>query len=222
MAAPDPDRPPEPDTLRDVECARRAQAEDASAWNRSWQRLSERVQAFLRHDCAALRLPPEVEFEDLLSAVLVRMLRDLPQLRLEGRTKFWAWVRRLAKNQVADEWRRHRRQRSGGGRVQQQHDSQGIDLVAGTADRATPSASGELRALELEGSEASCVQRLDNEQARRVYVLRRSDVSFEEIASAVGHADVNVTRVVFSRAKKKVIECLERKLDRYQPLIDRV
>ena len=36
--------------------------------------------------------------------ILVNKLRDLPRMRVEGRAEFWAWVRRLAKNQVVDFW----------------------------------------------------------------------------------------------------------------------
>ncbi len=197
---------------------RRAQQPDGSAsWQGSWQRLSERVHGFLRGKFGGARLPYDVEFDDLFAAVLVRMLRDLPRLQVGDRAEFWAWVRRLASNQIVDFWRQHGRQSSGSANVEQVQGEEGDQWLDQVCDRAAHTGGALLRARELEDAEEACARTLLNERVRAIYLLRRrEELPFAEIAARVGDANADITRVTFRRAKGRVLQCLRTKLDGYE------
>ncbi len=205
-------------TLFDV---RQAQSpKHAETWNGSWERLSDKVYSFLARRFDRDKIPFDVEFDDFFSAVLSRMLRDLPNLEVRGRREFWGWVKKIAANQLIDMWRRHRRLRHGGGRVAQQVDEGDNDLVAGAVDPGSLTPSGFFMVRELEGAEEECVNKITNEQARKIYMMRRRDgLDYEEIAQRVGSESADSVRATFSRVKGQVHECLRRRLDGYTELL---
>lgn len=205
-------------TLFDV---RQAQSPNhADTWNGSWERLSDKVCAFLSRRFDRDKIPFDVEFDDFFSAVLSRMLRDLPNLEVRGRREFWAWVKKIAANQLIDMWRRHRRLRHGGGRIAQQVDDCEIDVVEGAADPGGQTPSGFFMVRELEGAEEECVNKITNEQARKIYMMRRRlGLEYEEIAQRVGSESADSVRATFSRVKGQVHDCLRRRLDGYTELL---
>ena len=205
-------------TLFDV---RQAQSpKHADTWNGSWERLSDKVYAFLARRFDRDKIPFDVEFDDFFSAVLSRMLRDLPNLEVRGRREFWAWVKKIAANQLIDMWRRHRRLRRGGGRVAQQVDDRDVDQVEGAVDPGGMSPSGIFMVRELEGAEEQCVGKISSEQGREIYMMRRRlGLSYEEIAERVGSESADSVRATFSRVKSQVHECLRRRLDGYSEVL---
>ncbi|MDP6930639.1 MAG: hypothetical protein QF412_13160, partial [Planctomycetota bacterium] len=83
-----------------IQHVRRAQEpDDTPEWQASWAQLSDKIYHFLHRRFARNRLPPYLDFEDLYSGVLARMLQDLPGLKFEHREAFWAWVRKATANE---------------------------------------------------------------------------------------------------------------------------
>lgn len=205
-------------TLFDV---RQAQSEKhTETWNGSWERLSDKVHAFLARRFDSDKIPFDVEFDDFFSAVLSRMLRDLPNLEVRGRREFWGWVKKIAANQLIDMWRRHRRTRHGGGRITQQVDERDVDQVEAAVDPAGLTPSGIFMVRELEGAEEECVGKISNEQARKIYMMRRRlGLDYDEIAERVGSKSADSVRATFSRVKSQVHDCLRRRLDGYSDVL---
>ena len=205
-------------TLFDV---RQAQSDKhADTWNGSWERLSDKVHAFLARRFDRDKIPFDVEFDDFFSAVLSRMLRDLPKMEVRGRREFWGWVKKVAANQLVDMWRRHRRLRHGGGRVGQQINDLEVDVVEGAVDPVDQTPSGLFMAQEIEGAEEECVNKIPNEQARKIYMMRRRrGLDYVEIAREVGSDSPDSIRAMFSRVKGQVHDCLRRRLDGYSELL---
>ena len=205
-------------TLFDV---RQAQSpKHADTWNGSWERLSDKVYSFLARRFDRDKIPFDVEFDDFFSAVLSRMLRDLPNLEVRGRRELWAWVKKIAANQLTDMWRRHRRLRHGGGRVAQQVDDRDVDQVEGAVDPGGTSPSGIFMVRELEGAEEQCVSKVSSQQGREVYMMRRRlGLSYEEIAERIGSESPDSVRATFSRVKGQVHDCLRRRLDGYSEVL---
>ena len=206
---------PFPETVFDVQQAQKADHDDQ--WQGSWERLSDKVFAFLRRRYGHRSLPPGVELDDLFSGVLARMLRDLPRLQVHGRDAFWGWVTRVAANQITDDWRRQKRKRRGGHLIEAEPHDEDSDSpldAAPDAGAATPSAIA--RAHELEQAERECVEGLPSARARRIYEFRRLwELPYSEIAERVGDSNPSLTRATFHRAKEKVLECLRNRLDGY-------
>jgi len=214
--------PPAIDPGSTIQHVRRAQEpDDTPEWQASWAQLSDKIYHFLHRRFARNRLPPYLDFEDLYSGVLARMLQDLPGLKFEHREAFWAWVRKATANELVSIWRRHGAQKRGGGKViQQQTDEEDLDVLQSVDDPEAQPASVYMRVTELEDAEIDCLSQVPNKDSQQVYLLRRKDgFSFEEIAEKLGHGNAESMRVLFHRTKQKVRSCLRGKLDGYTEFI---
>jgi RNA polymerase sigma factor (sigma-70 family) len=205
-------------TLHDVRLAQGKEQTDS--WHGSWERLSDKIHGYLMRRVGGGKLPYDIEFDDFFSAVMARMLRDLPTLEVRGREEFWAWVKRIAMHQLVDLWRTHKRIKRGGGQTMQQVGDDDVDLIENARDPQPNSVSGMIRLRELESAEAECVDKIEREQWREIYVLRRRwGLSYEEIATRVGSKSADSIRVVFGRVKSRVQDCLRRRLDGYAEML---
>lgn len=190
---------------------------NTDTWHGSWQSLSDKVYSWLKRNYRQPNLPYGTEFDDLFCSLLARMVRDLPQLEVRGRDAFWGWVKTLTEHQISDFWRRHKRQRRGGGvNPQQQTDEDNLDVLSQVPDEKSMSASMVASLGELEQAEQGCIEQLPNEEARQVYVDRRIwGLSYEEIAQKLEKKSTDAVRLMYGRIRDRIRACLREKLDGY-------
>lgn len=183
----------------------------------AWVLLSQKVEFFLKSRFGGTRMPPGLEFEDLSSEVMLKILGDLGKYQDQGKGAFWGWVWRLTQNRLTDLWRKYDRDRAIGNVARGLDDAAegggaggGVEQVA---DEANVSGTQALRILELQAAEQDCLQRLPKEM-REVYRRRRvHEMRFKDISAAMGGINENTLRSLFKRAKDYVQECVRRKLD---------
>lgn len=197
------DEPRRADTVRHAKAAQRDP--DSDSWGPLTTKIRERLRGY-----RANRLPPNLEHDDFVSEVILRVLRDLPGVEIRTRGEFWSWIQTVADHALTDLWRRARAQKRGPA-----PEASGDDDAEATAPpHAAPTPSSVQRAHEIERAERDCIERLPNDLAQTVYRLRRGeDLAFAAIAARTGQASAASARFVFFRAKQAVQECLRRKLE---------
>lgn len=203
-------------TMRYVREAREATPDDAA-----WYPLRTKVVAILEPFFLTQRVPDDYRLSDLLCGVCNRMEKSLPTAHFADRGKFRSWLMTLADHEIKDAWRRFLAKKRGGGRAQAPGSVGIADPFAGVAsDEASPSAMA--RVEEIASIERTCVAELP-ELERRVYVLRRSDRSYAEIAATLGEetTEAGLARLRFLNhgSCKRVQECMLRKLDGYESVL---
>jgi RNA polymerase sigma factor (sigma-70 family) len=180
-------------------------------------RLSEKVLSFLHTRFCNAVLPPETEFDDFASDVMVRLLGGIGRFQDRGPGSFWGWLHALASHRLDDAWRRHQRDRKSGnlgvGLGGADGAPEGATLPEDHCDDGAESASQIVRRQELERAEADCTARLPRE-LRSVYLYRRRDeLPFAEIAERMPGIKEVTLRSHFKRGRDYVRECLGKKLD---------
>ena len=154
----------------------RAQQHDPAALDALVHRYSDRVFGLLYRMTRSRH-----EAEDLLQEVFLRVVRTIDRYQHQGR--FEAWLMRIAVNLVRDHIRRKRRQGKVLAPVGQDADA-ADPLDAQPGNTPAPDAPAEL-ADQVDQLSAALAQLSDGE--REVIMLRHySDMSFKEIAEAMG------------------------------------
>jgi RNA polymerase sigma-70 factor (ECF subfamily) len=157
-------------------------------------RLLDRHRAALRRMVAARldrELAGRVDPSDVVQNVLVEAHRRLPEYLRDPRLPFQSWLRALARDDVIDMHRRHRRAscRSVDREEWMGHpacaDHSSFDLVARLRDPQLTPAAAMLR-RELEGRFAAAIEQL-NEEDREMVLMRHFEfMGNGEVAQALG------------------------------------
>jgi DNA-directed RNA polymerase specialized sigma24 family protein len=127
--------------------------------------------------------------EDVVLSVLGRLFRDaeggwLPVL--EDRRNLWQLLAAMTANKVADHLRREQSQKRGGGRAQQTNQQQLSQVLAGE-----PSPDV---VAEVAEQWQRLLDRLGDEELRRIAILKMEGHSNEEIAAAIERVPRTVER----------------------------
>ncbi len=203
------------ETWFQVDEARRSA--DSPAWGPLSARIARALGRF-RFE----RMPPGHGFDDFVSEVFVRIVRDLPRFELRSRREFWGWVAKVSRNTLTDIWRKARVRPHEVDLLRKRDDDLG-DPLAREPDQAAPSPSLRERTRELAEAEMRAIALLKREESRTVYLLRREqELPFEDIAKAIGRNKAEAARLIYFRAKKKVQEYLREELDGYATTFDQL
>jgi len=171
---------------------KRAEASDAGAVERLWERHREPLRRMigLRLDADLAR---RVDASDVVQDVLLKANQRLSDYLRNPAMPFHLWLRQIAFDQVIDQHRRHRvagkrtldRERSLAGPSGAFHDRSSIDLAVQLRDPAMTPAASALRA-ELSRRFQAAIARLE-EDDREVVLLRHFEqLSNGEAARALG------------------------------------
>jgi len=153
-----------------------------------------------------------VDIEDILHKTYVKAFRSIGTL--EGRSEhvFYAWLKKIARNQLSDDLKRRRRERlSGKRRRRRATDSQGswvLDLTERVAgDSSTPSKCAvrheAVRAMQI------AVATLPEDYRQAVWLHYLRGLSLEETAKKMGRSKGAVRGLCY-RAKRELREVLGR------------
>ena len=187
---------------------RAAQNGDAQALEAMFARYLPRVRgmvaARIGHTLRQL-----TEIEDLVQETLRDALLGLQRIDAASEGLFAHWLATSVENNLRDVLRRERAQKRGGGRLQRF-----ADLEQSLSESLFPgrelSLSPVLDARELEDRVEQQLLRL-GARYREVIVLRvRGGLDYREIAAAMGLPSENTANVLFLRARKRLMELVER------------
>ena len=160
-------------------------------FTRLWTEAQSIVAGYL---CAVV--PDFQEAEDLLQEVAVILLRKFPEYNPQK--PFVGWAIGVAKREVLMARRRHARSR-----IIYQADL--MDRLAEVCEELTPELEERSRALR------ECVRTVQGRAAELLRLRYEECLKFDAIAGRVGMAIVAV-RVMLSRTRATLRECIERKL----------
>lgn len=187
-----------------------------TAGGEAWEPLSKKIEERLRERFGGgSRLPPGVEFGDLLGDLSIKVLTKLGEFEDRGQDAFWRWVQTIASNLERDYWRRHLRAKALGltGPGEAADDDQPSRLAEVAQPGESPTSIVRLR--ELERAEAECVAQLA-QPYRRIYELRRRmELSYAEISRQLDGQNQATLRCHYLRAREQVQAMLRERLDRF-------
>jgi RNA polymerase sigma-70 factor (ECF subfamily) len=142
--------------------------------------------------------------EDIAQQVFVRVWKNVK--RYEPRAKFTTWLLKITRNLVFNELRR--RSRHPAVPLQSETDEEERPLKDERA--VAPDAS--LLDHELQGAIDAAIARLPESQRMAVILRRYEELSYEEIAEALGQS-VSAVKSLLFRARTELRESLKRYLD---------
>jgi DNA-directed RNA polymerase specialized sigma24 family protein len=163
-------------------------AGDRDAARKLWDRYFHQLVALARQKFHGMPTAAADE-EDVVLSVLNRLFRDAEAGRLpplDDRTNLWQLLAVMTANKVADHIRRGLSQKHGGGQIHQV-DREQLALVLG--DEPSPQVVAEV-AEEWQ----RLLDRLGDEELRRIAILKMEGHSNEEIARAIGRVPRTVER----------------------------
>lgn len=182
-----------------VTLVRRTQAGDREAERTLFERYLPRVRQIV-----ALRIGKPMrelsEDEDIVQDSLLDAFRKLQDLEHVSEGSFHNWVVCLVENNIRDHWRRGRAEKRGAGRVKPFADYETSVLAQSIPTGRDPSPSAVARGREMEEGLERALLSL-SERHRRVIDLRRlCEMSYAEIAQAMGLGSESSARSLYSRA----------------------
>jgi RNA polymerase sigma-70 factor (ECF subfamily) len=186
---------------------RAAQGGDGGALDRLFARYLPRVRAMvaartgrLQRECA--------EIEDLVQETFRDAIVGLRQIDHASEGMFVAWLARCVENNVRDQARRGLAQKRGGGKVKPfaaLQTSLSESLFAGREDPASQVARGKEAEERIERALLALGPRYREVIALRVH----GELSYREIAAAMGLPSENTANVLFLRARARLQQVLE-------------
>jgi len=184
---------------------RAAQAGDAGATNRLFERYRDRLLQVVSLLIGKRRAGLLEDEEDIVQDALLKAFQNLGSFTPRSEGSLLHWLSKLAENDLCDAVRRERAMKRGDGRVRPRADLSSAFLVTSMfpGDEPTPSqvaAAGEL-AEQVEGLLLELPER-----ERRAFVMRRlCGTSFEEIAAELGLASAATARSFYSRLMARLV-----------------
>ena len=179
---------------------------------RAWVQLSGKVLFFLRSRFSNVQFPPDMEFEDFASEVMLKLLSDIGKFNDQGKGSFWGWVYMLSQNRLKDLWRRSNRDSKLGLHGSGERDDSAIGFDD-RPDLAADSVSEIMNVRDIESAERDCAARLP-EDMREVYFMRRlQDLPFADISKAMDGIKEVTLRSHYKRARDFVKDCIRQKID---------
>ncbi len=194
---------------RTVELIRRTKEGDDEATERLFERYYPIVVRIVE-----LRLRRRVRghqvVEDLVQETLLDVFRGLDHFVMRSEGDFRNWLATVVSNNIRDHFRRAGAVKRGEGRARRWADLPESALSTAILPGGEPTPSENVRANELEERiERALAEELD-EAHREVIVLRRlCEMSFEEVAHAMGYPRTSSVRSLYSRAMKALREAVE-------------
>jgi len=153
------------------------------------------------------RLRGNREAEDIVQESLLDVFQGLDHFAMASEGEFKNWLAKIVENNVRDHFRHARAAKRGGGRVAHFADVPSAslrDLIA-----RSPSPGAELGASELEARIEHALMDVLEDPHREVLILRKlCELSYEEIAKAMGYASKSSVRSLYTRALRKLRDCL--------------
>ena len=184
---------------------RAAQEGERDALERLFARYLPRVQQIV-----ALRLGYPlrafVSHEDLVQDALLNVFEKLDQFEARSEGSFRNWLARCVANSVNEHLRKQQAKKRGGGRRRVLTEFEGDDLATTIFAGKSPSPSALLRGRETAERIEAALLKME-ERHREVILLRRfCEMSYAEIADAMGFTDEANVRKSFSRALERLRE----------------
>jgi len=200
---------PANDTLSLVRLARKG---DAGAAEKLFERYLPRVRQIVAYRLG-FRLSDFDAFEDLVQESLLNLFEKLDQFEERSEATFRNWVARCVGNTVLNHIRDEKAVKRGGGRVRPLSSFDSEDLSKIVFAGKDPSPSSVLRGKELRDRTEAVLLEL-KEHYREAIILRSfCEMSFEEVAGALGLRTEAAARKMVSRAMAELRQKLERKLE---------
>jgi RNA polymerase sigma-70 factor (ECF subfamily) len=188
-----------PEDAEDIRLMGLASEDDMAAF----EELVERHQRLVVGTVGRM-LGTNSDAEDIAQQVFVRVWKNVK--RYEPRAKFTTWLLKITRNLVFNELRR--RSRHPAVPLQSETDEEERPLKDERA--VAPDAS--LLDHELQGAIDAAIARLPESQRMAVILRRYEELSYEEIAEALGQS-VSAVKSLLFRARTELRESLKRYLD---------
>ncbi len=152
------------------------------------------------------RLQDFAAFEDHVQEAMLKAFQNLKQFEHQSEGTFRNWIAKCVSNSMNDSFRRQLAQKRGGGKVKEASAYENEDMTQTLFKGKDPTPSAIYRGKELLEKIETCLLGL-KEHHREVIILRRfCEMSYGEVAEAMGFSDETTVRKVFSRAMKKLKE----------------
>lgn len=156
------------------------------------------------------RLKQVEEYDDLVQEAFLRIFQGLDQFEARSEGSFRQWVACCVERAIRDAARRSKRAKRGGDRVRRLADLGNESLSESIFAGDSPTPSLVVGARELEERIEECLLKLP-ERYRELIVLRSfCEMSYAEIAEALGFDREGTARQAYSRAVAKLREMLDR------------
>ncbi|MCA8941779.1 MAG: sigma-70 family RNA polymerase sigma factor [Planctomycetes bacterium] len=176
----------------------RAQADDATALNQLFARFLPRVRRIVavRLHCTSRDL---LDLDDVVQDSMVDAFRGLSKFDIESDGKLCAWLSKIVENRIRMTLRSAKAKKRGGGAVRRFSDASGsFRESAVPGGGATPSQNAQGGEL---GDRIEDNLQLLTERQREVIVHRFfCDMSYDEVAEAMGLDGPDSARAIYSRA----------------------
>jgi RNA polymerase sigma-70 factor (ECF subfamily) len=199
-------------TMKTLDLVREAQAGDAAAKNRLFDRYAPRVLKIVRLRMGQ-RLRQRMESCDLLQDTFATAVRKFGDFEMRSEASLINWLAKLAEHTISEAVKRENAQRRDPGRE------------VAIADGASASAS---RPLDLEAPPAvpldkvirdeeqalveTCLQALP-ERYRELILLRNfTGLSFEEVGVETGRPSEGATRMMHAKAMRELVRLVRERL----------
>ncbi|TWU03686.1 RNA polymerase sigma factor [Neorhodopirellula pilleata] len=152
-----------------------------------------------------------INSEDIIQEVYLRVFRNLPSFRAEGREQLFAWLQTIARNTLFDAFRKHRRD----GKVTNEADApaQNEDninhLIEEFAVSSDPRSSQCLRVKELRQAFYVALGGLPEEYRQVIEMLYLQQLELPDVAERLGKSEGSI-RGIRTRARQQLREALIR------------
>jgi RNA polymerase sigma-70 factor, ECF subfamily len=166
----------------DDACLAREARHDPAAFGEVYERYYPRVYRYVYHRVSAVS-----DAEDVTAVIFMKALEGLPSYR-PSPSGFAPWLFRIARNAVVDHYRRQRKQNS-------------LDDAQYLADPSDP--MGHVLGNERREELRSLVRCLSDDQRDAVLMRYAADLSYPEIAAALGKNEAAV-RMLLHRGLRKL------------------
>lgn len=174
----------------------------------SWSNLHDKVVKWVAEACYGQNLPIDKSLDDLTQEVLLQVVRDIGEFKVEPGASFSGWVRMIAHRKLNDYWRRERSKKRGGGRNRHLGDFDESGGQEHFADERTPRQSMLVRYQELQDSLQKALGELSDKHKRVLELRLFHGKSFAEIMPLLGYSKEVTVRSLHMRALQRLQELL--------------
>jgi RNA polymerase sigma factor (sigma-70 family) len=174
----------------------------------SWGNLYEKVVKWVAEACYGQNLPVDKSLDDLTQEVLLQVVRDIGEFKVEPGASFSGWVRMIAHRKLNDYWRRERSKKRGGGRTRHLGDFDETGGQERFADERVPRQSMLVRLGELQDSLHKALGELSDKHKRVLELRLFHGKSFAEIMPLLGYSKEVTVRSLHMRALQRLQELL--------------
>lgn len=192
-----------------LDLVRRAQAGDPVALNSLFERYLPRVRQIV-----GLRLKHRSsyfdDFEDLVQESLLKALKSLDTFHEKSEGTFRNWMSHCVQSVVIDQGRAGRAKKRGGGNVRRFSEIEAESLTSTVFAGQGPSPAEVACKREMEEQLEQAIWDLDEHYREAIILRSLCEMSYADVAEAMGFAQEATARKVCSRAVKKLRERLVR------------